>query len=568
MKKMVSVLLILLLVTPLLGTTTYGASNTVKAKVTESSTYLDGERQNLNGFNISNNNYFRLRDLAEHFSGTTSQFDITWNKANNAIEIITGQAYTPDEKTSSKYYSSNRNYSATLSNSKVLVDGQLQSITAYNIDDNNYFQLRDLAGKIPFDIEFDAQSDRISLFSKTPDDAYRVKTANEAEDNAVSSYFPRWKSTVSSYLVNNNDGSVSVIEANKEVTIETYNEKYELTGHKSIPFELPIFGSFYSGEKYNYIAFGQENREENDSKEVIRIVRYDKSFNRVDSVSIKGGESFTVEPFDAAAGRMAEFGDTLVLHTSRTRYTTEDKLNHQSQLTIIVNTKTMTVTNNLGRFQKNHVSHSFDQYVLFDGNTHVLVDHGDAYPRSIVLNKGDGASYNEVDLFEIPGKIGANTTGVSIGGFEMSSANYIVAMNTIDHSLVKEYTSYEMVGLERDQRDIVLSVSPKANLSSTSVNHITLAKYVGTNLIASIPKLVKITDDKMMVLWQEFDKENRPGDLKYVLIDGEGKATGSIQTIKHFALSECSPIVSGDKIVWYTNNNGSRLFYSIPLNES
>lgn len=404
MKKMVSVFLILLLVTPLLGTTTYGASNTMKAKVTESSTYLDGERQNLNGFNISNNNYFRLRDLAEHFSGTTSQFDITWNKANNAIEIITGQAYTPDEKTSSKYYSSNRNYSATLSSSKVLVNGQPQSITAYNIDDNNYFQLRDLAEKIPFDIEYNAQADRISLFSKIPDHAYRVKTGNGAKNNAVSSYFPRWKSTVTSYLVNNNDGSVSVIEANKELSIETYNEKYELTGHKSIPFELPIFGSFYSGEKYNYIAFGQENREENDSKEVIRIVRYDKNFNRVDSVSIKGGESFTVEPFDAAAGRMAEFGDTLVLHTSRTRYTTEDKLNHQSQLTIIVNTKTMTVTNNLGRFQKNHVSHSFDQYVLFDGNTHVLVDHGDAYPRSIVLNKGDGASYNEVDLFEIPAK--------------------------------------------------------------------------------------------------------------------------------------------------------------------
>ncbi len=146
----------------------------------------------------------------------------------------------------------------------------------------------------------------------------------------------------------------------------------------------------------------------------------------------------------------------------------------------------------------------------------------------------------------------------------MSSANYIVAMNTIDHSLVKEYTSYEMVGLEKDQRDIVLSVLPKANLSSTSVNHITLAKYVGTNQVASIPKLVKITDDKLMVLWQEFDKE--PGDLKYVLINGEGTATGGIQTIKNFALSECSPIISGNKIVWYTNNNGYRVFYSIPLN--
>ncbi|GGH10249.1 hypothetical protein [Paenibacillus segetis] len=561
MKKMFSLLLILLLITPVLGSTTY-ASNTVNAKVTESSTYFNGEQRSLNGFNISNNNYFRLRDLAEYFSGTSSQFDISWNKENNAIEILTGQAYTPEETDGTNYYSRNRNYSAKLSTSKVLVNGQVQLITAYNIDGNNYFQLRDLAVKIPFDIDYDNESNRISLFSKTPDHAYRVKTAFEAKNNAESPYFPRWKSTVASYLVNNNDGTVNVVEANEGVTIETYNEKYELSGNKGIPYELPLFGGFYSGEKYNYIAFGQDNREENDSKEVIRIVRYDKSFNRIDSVSIKGGESYTVEPFDAGAGRMAEAGDTLVFHTSRTRYTTEDNLNHQSQLTIIVNTKSMTVSNDMGRFQENHVSHSFDQYVLFDGITHVLVDHGDAYPRSIVLNKGNGTSYSEVDLFDIPGKIGANTTGVSIGGFEMSAANYIVAMNTIDHSLVKEYTSYEMVGLEKDQRDIILSVLPK---TSTTANHITLAKYVGTNLIASIPKLVKISDNKMMVLWQEFDKDDHPGDLKYVLIDGNGKAIGDIQT-KDFVLSECNPIISGDKIVWYTNSNGYRLFYSIPLN--
>ncbi|RUT45348.1 hypothetical protein EJP82_15415 [Paenibacillus anaericanus] len=561
MKKMFSLLLILLLITPVLGSTTY-ASNTVNAKVTESSTYFNGEQKSLNGFNISNNNYFRLRDLAEYFTGTTSQFDISWNKENNAIEIITGQAYTPEETDGGNYYSRNRNYSASLSTSKVLVNGQLQLITAYNIDGNNYFQLRDLASKIPFDIEYDNESNRISLFSQTSDHTYRVKTAFEAKNNEESSYFPRWKSTVASYLVNNNDGTVSVIEANEDVTIETYNEQYELSGNKSIPYELPLFGGFYSGEKYNYIAFGQDNREEDDNKEVIRIVRYDKSFNRIDSVSIKGGESYTVEPFDAGAGRMAEAGDTLVFHTSRTRYTTEDKLNHQSQLTIIVNTKTMTVTNDMGKFQENHVSHSFDQYVLFDGSNHVLVDHGDAYPRSIVLNKANGTSYSEVDLFDIPGKIGANTTGVSIGGFEMSAANYIVAMNTIDHSLVKEYTSYEMVGLEKDQRDIILNVLPK---TSTAVNHITLAKYVGTNLIASIPKLVKISDNKMMVLWQEFDKDNHPGDLKYVLIDGNGKAIGDIQT-KDFVLSECSPIISGNKIIWYTNSNGNRLFYSIPLN--
>ncbi|WP_433945508.1 hypothetical protein [Paenibacillus sp. SN-8-1] len=564
MKRMFGLLLVLLIVTPAFGTTTF-ASNTVKATVTGSSTYFDGEEKSSHGFNIAGSNYFNLRDLARNFSGTPSQFDITWNQKNKAIEIVTGKAYTAQGTEDSLYFSPGRTYAAALSTSKVMVDGVLQSIKAYTIEGNNYFQLRDLAGKIPFELSYNSQQNQLVMSSRTPDNAYRVAVSSETKGNAESSYFPRWKSTVSSYLVNNSDGTVSVVEAGSNITIDTYNTRNELTATQKIAYELPLFGGFYSGKQYNYIAFGQENREENDSKEVIRIVRYDKSFKRIDSVSITGGQSYTVVPFDAGSGRMAESGNTLVFHTSRTRYTTEDKLNHQSQLTIIVNTSNMTVTNDLGRFQENHVSHSFDQYVLFDGSSQVLVDHGDAYPRSVVLHKGDGTSYNEVDLFKIPGETGANATGVSIGGVEMSSSSYIVAMNSVDHSLVKDYTSYEMVGLKSDQRDIILNVLPRTSMDSTSVHTITLAKYVGTDRIASIPKLVRISDEQMMVLWQEFDKENHPGDVKYVLIDGKGKAVGNIQSIKYFMLSECNPVVSGGKVVWYTNSHGSQMFYTIPM---
>ncbi|GGF90582.1 hypothetical protein GCM10010912_39650 [Paenibacillus albidus] len=564
MKKIVTMLLVLALVIPSLGNLA-SAGTATKAKVSESKVSINGVEGDLYGFNISGSNYFRLRDIARNFSGTSSQFDISWNPSTSAIEIIRGQAYTPEETEESTYYSRSKEYIATRSAAKVLIDGQPLLITAYNIGDSNYVQLRDLGSQIPFEIEYDNASNQIALFSKTPDHAYRVKTAFAAKDNKESSSFPRWKSPVTSYLVHNTDQTTSVIEANQELTIETYNAQYELVNSHKLALELPLFGGFYSGEKYNYVAYGQENPEQNDAKEVIRIVRYDKSFNRVDSVSVKGGESYTVIPFDAGSGRMAEYGDTLVFHTSRERYLTPDGLNHQSQLTIMVNTSTMQVTNDMGRFQKNHVSHSFDQYVLFDGGTQVLVDHGDAYPRSIVLHKGDGASYNEIDLFTIPGAIGANSTGVSIGGFEMSAGNYMVAMNSIDHSKVTEYTSFEMTGLKTDQRDIILSVLPKNDLNAAAVKHITLAKYVGSDLIASIPKLVKISDNKLAVLWQEFDKENHPGKLKYVFVDGNGQAAGEIQTLEHFVLSECSPIIKGDQIVWYANHNGYRMFYSIPL---
>lgn len=191
---------------------------------------------------------------------------------------------------------------------------------------------------------------------------------------------------------------------------------------------------------------------------------------------------------------MAEYGDILVLHTARKRYTTDDGLNHQSQLTVMVDTSTITTLNYMGEFQDNHVSHSFDQYVLFDGDNPVFVDHGDAYPRSVVLTKGDtkekSNSYkkdSQIDLFKIPGKIGANCIGVSIGGFEMSSKNYIVAMNTIDHSLVKEYTSFHMIGLDHDQRDIIVCTRARLGTEHGNTRHIIIEKYVGSNKNASVP---------------------------------------------------------------------------------
>src|SRR5699024_2462935 len=107
----------------------------------------------------------------------------------------------------------------------------------------------------------------------------------------------------------------------------------------------------------------------------------------------------------------AENENELTVHTSRERYLTDDGLNHQSQLTIILDTDTMKTKNYLGEFQKNHVGHSFNQFAQYDGDKLILVDHGDAYPRSIVLNKESGSEFTEVDLFKIPGAIGANCTG-------------------------------------------------------------------------------------------------------------------------------------------------------------
>jgi len=578
MKRMISAVLIIMI----LGVSslcTVFAENGVTAKISSSSVYVNGDWINAQVYNIKGSNYFNMRDLAIAFNGTSSQFDIIMGSKKGQIEIIKGQGYESDEEVSYGYYQDSDIAYPTAST--LLVDDKAIAITAYKINDNNYFNLRDLSEIIQFYVDWDAERKAINITTKLPEGAHKSETNYELARNGISYYFEIGAGTQNSYIMGDTDGTINVIDVSKNaiagkscINIETYDKNYNLVGSKSIAFELPLFGAFYSGDKFNYIAYGQENPEEEDNKEVVRIVKYTKDFTRVDSVSVHGGESFTVEPFVASAGRMAENGNKLVFHTSRLRYKTEDGLHHQSQLTLIVDTDTMTVLNDLGEFQTNHVSHSFNQFVRYEGNSHILVDHGDAYPRSIVLHRQNGTNdYSEVDLFKISGETGNNYTGVSVGGFEISSQNYIVAINSVNQSTFGKFK-----GINAYEREAILCIVPKDRLDSTAVKQYKITNYEGTNRCASTPKLVKISENKFMVLWQEIlikkgsnesaglvNSDYSLGDFKYLMVDGLGNAIGESKTLSGGLLSNCDPILLGNQVVWYINQGGNRIFYTVPV---
>lgn len=605
MKNKVILMIVAASVMLILGNTPLQAETGLKALVTTSSMMLNGEPIQCSGFNIGGSNYFRLRDLALQLNGTTSAFEVTWNSSRGAIEIETGKNYTPVNADATFRIDASKDYEALPSGAIVLVDGIVRSVEAYNIEGSNYFKLRDLGAVAPFEVRWDAAANAIWITTPqasatqsgmtggsaseeaqdAPEDgveeaptgdpaedggeeaqeempaAIRLSKAFASGDNSLSWEFPRWQEPVKSYLINGGSEVLSVLSAPGGVTIEHYNDDGALSATKRIGLELPIFGGFFSGTRFNYIVYGQENRDEQPEREVIRIVRYDKQFNRIDSVSITGESSYTVSPFYAGSARMAEYGNTLVLHTARLRYLTSDGYNHQSQLTIIVNTDKMQVVNMLGAFQLNHVSHSFDQYVLFDGAAHVLLDHGDSYPRALVLHKWNGSGYDAVNLFDIPGQIGDNATGMTVGGFEGTSSHYMAAFNTIDHSRI----DLETAGGEINRRDIMLAVIPKNSISQDQVKHITLAAYTGTDRYASVPKLVRVSGDKLAVLWQEFDSHRQISDLRVAMVDGRGQLLEDIRTVEGFVLSEAQPVVDGDSLVWITDRDNTRTLYALPM---
>lgn len=376
----------------------------------------------------------------------------------------------------------------------------------------------------------------------------------------------RWSDVTTSFVYEY-DGYLYIVNVLGNINVTKYDAEFNKIDEFKVAPELSLWGGFFSGKTYNYIVFGQKNTEEDLSKETYRIVKYDKDFNRISQASIVGSQCNTTVPFDAGTVAMAENSDgtELTVHTSRERFTSEDGLNHQSQFTVILDTKTMQPINELKLFQNNHVSHSFNQFVRYDGNTPVLVDHGDAYPRSVVLSKRTaGGSYSELDLFAIPGATGANCTGVNVGGFEVSADNYIVAINSIDHGKVTSYDSFNMYGLDKDERNAVILVSPKNNTDEAKVKKIYLTDYVNKNLHATAPYLVKIDDNKFVVIWKEYkliedtdyfgDKyiQYKENGVKYVIIDGNGNKIGQIQNLgAECNLSDCQPIYYNGEIVWY-----------------
>ncbi|MEG0383709.1 MAG: hypothetical protein RR642_03040 [Solibacillus sp.] len=534
----------------------------IEATPTMTDILLNDELYTAGVYNIEGNNYFQLRDVAQILSEGSSKFDIGWDQKNKMIQIIPKKQYSFDYATYD--YAKDDSYNITYNETKLLKDDKIFSMKAYIIDNATYYQLRELSAILGIEVGYDAKENKVTVKTEPIAGVHYIGKVNFDGTNLKSGEHPRWAEPVTSFIYENSNNTITTVDVNDEITITTYDPNYKVQATKELKLELPIFGTFYSGEQFNYISYGQENKEET-NKEVIRVVKYDKNFNRIAAASITGDAITTTIPFNSATGRMAEQGDVLAYHTSRTRYTGDDGLNHQSQLTFEINTQTMQVMNELKPFPWNHVSHSFDQYVLFDGNSPVYLDHGDAYPRSLVLNRGNSKD-NSKSIFEISGATGANVTGVSIGGFEQSNDHLLVAFNSINQNNNYGYTSFDLVGGDVNKRNIyVYAVEKGFTKEQGDIIKTEIANYEKSNLYTTTPTLVKVNNDKFVVLWQEYSENSNAEDFKFVYLNGKGEMTSAVQTLPDFELSKVQPIVINNKLIWFTTKGNKKTVYEMKM---
>ncbi|MCL1820915.1 MAG: hypothetical protein FWG36_09720 [Oscillospiraceae bacterium] len=134
---------------------------TVTTSPTANKVLVDGKEVAFDAYNINDENYFKLRDVAFVLNGTRVQFNAAL--VDGAINIYKNTAYEPNgSEMQSKGEGSKE---ATLNKMKILIDGVETELTAYLIDGNNYFKMRELAQTFDF---FPAYDGTITIDTTKP----------------------------------------------------------------------------------------------------------------------------------------------------------------------------------------------------------------------------------------------------------------------------------------------------------------------------------------------------------------------------------------------------------------
>ncbi len=339
--------------------------------------------------------------------------------------------------------------------------------------------------------------------------------------------------TKNSYLSKTDAGYQAVL-VDAKIHILDFDSNWNQISEKTLDYELPIFGGFYSGQTYNYLVFGQSGMSA--GTEIYRVIKYDKSFQRIGALSVPYETCFTSVPFDAGNVSIAESGNNMVVYTSRHRPD-----GHQSNIALRINTASMEISNDYGMiaFPDIHVSHSFRQIVKYDGDVPVYTDLGDGAPRAVCLQQSPGTY---TSMLDVEGQYGDNITDTDVSGMEVTDTGYLVVGTQIRNYSNNIYLSYVKTG----------ESAAKVTWLTTNTS------YQYSN--ACNAKIIKVSDGIYAVMWNCFDHGEK---VNYVMVNGKGEPISALKSCSGTELTQCEPILDNGKITWIKYSNGVRKICSL-----
>lgn len=135
------------------------------AKATTATVNVDGEQITFEAYEINGNNYFKLRDIAAVASGSAKQFEVFWDETSEVIELASDSPYTVVGGELETGDGEDKEYISTTS--EIYKDGEITNFTAFEINDNNYFKLRDICQAFDIGVNWDDATQTIDILTDT-----------------------------------------------------------------------------------------------------------------------------------------------------------------------------------------------------------------------------------------------------------------------------------------------------------------------------------------------------------------------------------------------------------------
>ena len=387
--------------------------------------------------------------------------------------------------------------------------------------------------------------------------------------NLSANDYVKWSSPVRSGLSPEADGGFVRAAAPEEgpLLVEWYNADGKLQREKTAEFPLPRFGGFFFGKAYNFAVFGKNNLEDDPNAEVLRVVKYDKDMNVLAETPLYGMNTY--KPFEAGSCRFVEVGNRLYIYTCHEMFDRGDGLHHQANMTLVFSQETLELTDsfcgvaNIRRC--GYVSHSFNQFIAYDGEYVYRADHGDAHPRAISITMFDprftlGATEFTTPL-TFPGTEGVNSTGATLGGMALVGDRVLLA-GTIDSQTAEYSHQYDNT---TDEQLNIFVISSAKTLEDSENLVVRVTDYApDAGIEVRTPQIVAL-DGSALLLWEE-----KTADVvvtRAVVVGTKGEKLTETYTLEAF-LSDCPPAVSSDGTVcWIVSDDETVRLYRLDPND-
>ena len=372
---------------------------------------------------------------------------------------------------------------------------------------------------------------------------------------------------VEGYLLQHPDGTE---EDQRTLTVRTYSPDFHLLDRQELDIELPEIGGVFSGEDCNFLVFGQENPEESAGKEVLRVVKYSKDWQRLDDVRISGINSVDIV---GAHGNLsfAERSGILYIHTAHAMFRGNDGVNHQANLSLSIRESDMTVTGKADAVSNpstGYVSHSFAQDVIVDSQGRlVTLDNGDGYPRGAYLYRYNGSSFSDGGdgflLAEWSGAVGENQVGANTTALVETSQGYLSAW--IDSGRGAAHRP-------SDPYNAYLAFTPKDAFTEAATTTRQLTAFgAGAAESAGYVYLVPTGPEGGYVLWYTAAKNGSYYNGEYRLFCASYGADGSLGAVRELGVVPMpynGPIFTDGRLLWASSSENPDSLQFCTLDEN